>query len=58
MTDFFINGVGYPTLINGFRIFLHKFNQRVLQQKKATDKERQVELAGLTSSIVVSVRCT
>ncbi len=27
MTDIFINGVGYPTLITGCRIFLHKFNQ-------------------------------
>ncbi len=58
MTDIFINGVGYPTLITGFRIFLHKFNQRALQEKKTTDKERQVEIAGLVSSIVVSVRCT
>ena len=58
MTDIFINGVGYPTLITGFRIFLHKFNQRALQDKKITNNERQVEIAGLVSSNVVSIRCT
>lgn len=52
-TDIFINGVGYPLLITGTRIYVQKINQRALKDKK-TSPESALEVAGLTSSIIVS----
>jgi hypothetical protein len=56
ISDIFINGIGYPALIAGFRTYMLQVNQRVLQEKRNTNKERLVEVTGLQSSIIVSIQ--
>jgi hypothetical protein len=59
--DILINGVLYPAACAGARILLHKITQSALKRKQNQDDDRLLEIAGLTSSIIVScfqmIRC-
>jgi len=52
--DVLINGVLYPASCAGFRVLLHKINQKALRRKQNQDHERLLEVAALTSSYIVS----
>jgi len=52
--DILINGVLYPASCACFRVLLHMIHQKSLQKIYNQDHDRLLEVAGLTSSFIVS----
>ena len=52
--DILINGILYPALCATFRALLHKINQDALHRKTNQDHDRLMDVAGITSSMIVS----